>query len=209
MRGATALQEIIMQSLLRWIIASVAVAGSSILSTTLRAQTGSLRVTLPSPTAASLGKFGDVPVSLYSGVPEIGIPLFAAKGKTLELPIALRYHAAGIQVQEIGGWVGLGWALDAGGTITRTVRGLVDESLNGYYNTGQTFYDEGNWQNPPGTLINNIVNETLDGEPDLFFFSFAGRSGQFVMGPTSTSTTIKEYRSIPYQKLRIQPGFTG
>jgi hypothetical protein len=48
------------------------------------AQRGSMRVTVPSPTAASLGKFGDVPVSFYTGVPNISIPLFTAKGRTLE-----------------------------------------------------------------------------------------------------------------------------
>lgn len=110
----------------------------------LSAQTGSLRLTLTSPTAASLGKFGDVPVNLYAGVPDIAVPLFTVKGRTLQLPIALRYHAGGIRVEEVGGWVGMGWALDAGGTITRTVRGLVDESANGYWNTGQTFYNATN-----------------------------------------------------------------
>src|SRR6185503_15830491 len=103
------------------------------------AQTGSLRVTTPSPTAASLGKYGDVPVSLYTGVPDISIPIFTAKGHTLELPITLRYHASGIRVEEIGGWAGIGWSLDAGGAITRTVRGLADESTNGYLHTGYRF----------------------------------------------------------------------
>src|SRR6266576_6703058 len=89
----------------------------------LAAQVGAMRVTVPSPTAASLGRFGDVPVSLYTGVPDISIPLFTAKGRTLELPITLRYHAGGIRVEEIGSWVGIGWTLEAGGAVTRTVRG--------------------------------------------------------------------------------------
>jgi RHS repeat-associated protein len=180
-----------------------------VVSPPARAQTGSMRVSLPSPTAASLGKFGDVPVSLYSGVPDITIPLFTAKGRTLELPIAFKYHASGIRVQEIGGWAGMGWTLEGGGSITRTVRGLVDESANGYYHTGHTFWNPSNWPTPSTAVIDNITNETLDGEPDQFFFSFAGRSGQFVMGPTSTSPSIKEYRSIPYQKLSIQPTLAG
>ena len=177
----------------------------SLQSLDLCAQTASMRLTLPGPTAASLGKFGDVPVSLYTGVPDISIPLFTAAGRTLQLPIALKYHAAGVRVEELGGWVGIGWALEAGGTITRSVRSLVDESLFGYYNTGHTFWSSGNWPNPPNSVIDDIVNENLDGEPDQFFFSFAGRSGQFVMGPTSSSPTVKEYRTIPYQKLRIEP----
>jgi hypothetical protein len=168
-----------------------------------------MRVTLPSPTAASLGKFGDVPVSLSTGVPDIRIPLFTAKGRALEVPIVLKYHAAGIRVEEIAGWAGLGWTLEAGGTITRTVRGLADESSAGYFNTGHTFYNSSNWPSPTSTIINNIVNETLDGEPDQFFFSFGGRSGEFVMGPTTTSSTVKHYRTVPYQKIQIQPTITS
>lgn len=60
------------------------VALAILVAPALSAQDGSLRVTVPSPTAASLGKFGDVPVSLTTGVPDISIPLFTAKGKTLE-----------------------------------------------------------------------------------------------------------------------------
>ena len=185
-----------------------AIALATTVSTAL-AQSGSMRVTVPSPNAASLGKFGDVPVSLYTGVPDISIPLFTAKGRTLEVPIALRYHGGGIKVEEIGSWVGIGWALEAGGSITRTVRGLVDESASGYYNTGHTFYNSANWPAPPESVVRDIQNGVLDGDPDQFFFSFGGRSGQFVMGPTSTSPTVKEFRTIPYQKWKIEPTLAG
>lgn len=139
------------------------------------AQMASMRVSVPSPTAASLGKFGDIPVSLYSGVPDISIPLFTAKGRTLELPIALSYHASGIRVEDIGGWAGMGWSLEAGGVITRTVRGTVDERGAGYFNTGHRFYEGQNWLAPPAALLDEIKNGSVDGEPDQFFFNFAGR----------------------------------
>lgn len=194
---------------------ATSVVASSLLlvlaSSELVAQRNSWRVTTPSPTAASLGKFGDVPVSLYTGVPDISIPLFTAKGRTLALPIVLKYHAGGIKVEEIGSWVGIGWTLEAGGTITRTVRGLVDEDLGrGYYYTGNTWYNSNNWPNPTtqviGNLFTSLRDEMIDGEPDQFFFDFAGRSGQFVMGPTGASGPI-EYKAIPYQKLKIEPTF--
>ncbi len=171
----------------------------------LTAQVGSMRLTVPSPTAASLGKFGDIPVSLYTGIPDITIPLFVAKGRTLELPIALKYHAGGIRVEERGGWAGIGWALEAGGTITRTVRGVVDELAAGYFYTGHTFYDNSAWPIPTQTVLDNIKNEWVDSEPDQFFFSFAGRSGEIVMGPTSTSPSLKEYHAIPHHRWRIEP----
>jgi RHS repeat-associated protein len=164
-----------------------------------------MRVSLPSPTAAALGKFGDVPVSLATGTPEVAIPLFTLRGRTLELPIALRYHASGVRVEEIGGWAGLGWALEAGGAITRTVRGLVDETPNGYYWKGNTWFTASAWPTPSTSILDDVVDERLDGEPDQFFFTLPGRSGQFVMGPTNGSPTSQEVRTIPYQKLRIVP----
>jgi hypothetical protein len=171
--------------------------------------TGSLRVTVPSPNAASLGRYGDIPVSLYTGVPDVSVPLFTLKGRTLSLPITLRYHASGVRVEDIASWVGLGWTLDAGGVITRTVRGNADDKNVGYYYTGNTWYDNANWPTlTNGNVGTQVQNGTIDGDPDLFFFSFAGRSGQFVMGPVSTGGAI-EYRAIPSQKLRIIPTFTS
>jgi hypothetical protein len=167
-------------------------------------QLGSMRVSVPSPTAASLGKFGDIPVSFYSGVPNISVPLFTAKGRTLELPIALSYHASGIRVEEIGGWVGIGWSLDAGGVITRTVRGTVDERGTGYFNTGYRLYEAPDLQQPPITLLDDIKSGAVDGEPDQFFFNFAGRSGEIVIGPTN-SAGEKKYRTVPFQKWMVEP----
>ncbi|PYP54606.1 MAG: hypothetical protein DMD40_16020 [Gemmatimonadetes bacterium] len=177
----------------------------------LRAQgrVGPMRPSMPSPTAATFGKFGDIPVSMYTGTPEIGVPLFTVKGKTLQLPIALSYHASGIKVDEIGGWVGMGWTLDAGGVITRTVRGLVDEQNYGYYREGHTFYDNTHWPTPPREIFINLAQGVLDGEPDQFFFNFAGMSGEFVAGPTSTDPNHKEYATIPYRNWRIEPTLGG
>ena len=139
------------------------------------AQEGSLRQSVQSPTAASLGRFGDVPVSAYTGSPDVSIPLFVLQGRTFELPLTLehrqrqRYQGGGIRVEQIASWVGLGWALDAGGTVTRTVRGISDDLAGGYYNTGQgidIFYDDDNLLTPDDTLLTNIANGVLDTEPD-------------------------------------------
>ncbi|HEX3007804.1 MAG TPA: hypothetical protein VHO90_09340, partial [Bacteroidales bacterium] len=89
----------------------------------------------PSPDAASLGKYGDVPVSLNTGTPNINIPLYSHKGQDLSLSISLDYNASGFKVSEVSSWVGLGWTLNTGGVITRYVHGFPDESTQGYFNT--------------------------------------------------------------------------
>jgi len=82
------------------------------------AQTPQPQVTPPSPNAASLGKFADIPVGYYTGTPQINVPLYEMKEGDLTLPIRLDYHAGGIKVEENASWVGLGFGLQAGGSIT-------------------------------------------------------------------------------------------
>lgn len=83
------------------------------------------------PNAASLGKYGDIPVSYHTGVPSISIPIYTVVEGELTLPISVSYHSSGIKVNETASWVGLGWSLNAGGMISRTVMGGHDEGLTG------------------------------------------------------------------------------
>ncbi|MCC9138773.1 RHS repeat domain-containing protein [Pontibacter silvestris] len=82
-----------------------------------------------SPEAAGLGRYGDVPVGLYTGVPDISIPLHTVNFGELQVPIVLSYHATGIKVEQEASWVGLGWNLQAGGAISMTVVGALDRFL--------------------------------------------------------------------------------
>jgi len=139
-----------------------------------------------SPEAAALGKFVEVPVSNYSGLPEINIPIYTLNAKDFSIPASLSYHASGVKVKEIPGWVGANWALNAGGMISRIVRGTPDRMLNPY----TEFYKEGialmgtpghDFPDPrmmPG--INAEWTQTkVDTEYDLFYFNFMGYTGRF------------------------------
>jgi hypothetical protein len=152
------------------------------------------------PTAAALGKYGEIPVSNYTGIPQISIPLYTLSGKSISLPISLSYHAGGIRTEENASWVGLGWSLNAGGVITRTVRGLADDDPHGGYSTA-TF--------PSGPLTYaNYFDEVhaylRDSAPDLYFFNFNGYTGKFVLDPSDkpTPTTIRAFL-IPKSDLEI------
>ena len=90
----------------------------------LNAQSLRTDYTMPSPTAASLGKFGVIPVSHFTGLPLIEIPIYTLHEKNITVPISLTYHASGIKPDEHPGWVGLNWNLNAGGAITRVVKDL-------------------------------------------------------------------------------------
>ena len=82
---------------------------------------------MPTPNAAGLGLYGEVPVSFFTGVPDISVPLYTVKGNKIELPVELKYHASGLRPEMHPGWVGNGWSLSAGGVITRKINGKIDE----------------------------------------------------------------------------------
>ncbi|MFM8348993.1 MAG: hypothetical protein ACKOAR_13210 [Bacteroidota bacterium] len=84
----------------------------------------------PSPSAAAIGKFTDIPVDLFSGVTQTRIPLTEVREGPLTIGVSLQYHSSGIRVGEVAGWTGLGWSLHAGGMIARTVNGGPDEGIN-------------------------------------------------------------------------------
>ncbi|WP_176954449.1 RHS repeat domain-containing protein [Niabella drilacis] len=152
----------------------------------------------PSPDAASLGKYGEIPVSLYTGTPSINIPVSQAESRLFTLPISLSYDAKGIQVNDLPSKCGLGWSINTAGAITRTVLGKPDESNFGY-NTKAGDIPSGLSNIVPGTnYLRNLFNNTIDAEADVFYFNFNGHSGKF-------SKFGNEYRTIPYSKLKITP----
>ena len=67
------------------------------------------QVTPLSPNAASLGRYGDIPVSLSNGIANISVPFFDVKIGSFTLPVTLSYHNNGLKTTEIPSYVGLGW----------------------------------------------------------------------------------------------------
>ena len=86
----------------------------------------------PGPDAAALMKFTDVPVSPYTGTASVTVPIYTVQAKGISVPISLAYHTGGIRVKEESSVVGLGWALDAGGSISRTIMDQDDFGTMGY-----------------------------------------------------------------------------
>ncbi|PYF74245.1 hypothetical protein [Pedobacter nutrimenti] len=137
-------------------------------------------VTFPSPTAASLGKYGEYPVSLYSGQINIDVPLLEINSGKLSLPISLSYNGSGNKPSDIPGWVGLGWSLNAGGVITRIVKNLPDDlQFFGYYYDKNVFNAQLALSEPDPNYCYETIYRRHDLEPDIFLFNFAGHTGKF------------------------------
>ncbi|MDF7820195.1 hypothetical protein P1X15_21425 [Runella sp. MFBS21] len=142
------------------------------------------KVIPPSPNAAALGKFGDIPVSYYTGLVNNSIPLYTIQDQDIMVPISLSYHHGGIRVEEEASWVGLGFSLNAGGAITRTIRGRDDFRDT----TGYAFNPPVDTYLPDPTANTNFMqkaipytNPRLDTEPDLFYYNIGGKSGKFIL----------------------------
>lgn len=95
------------------------------------------KVIPPSPTVSSLMKFEEIPVSNYTGIPDVSIPLISVPTSNGEINVSLNYHPSSIAVDEVASDVGLGWNLFSGGTVSRVVKGFADETLKDIYATQQ------------------------------------------------------------------------
>ncbi|HPI00070.1 MAG TPA: hypothetical protein PK772_07065, partial [Chitinophagaceae bacterium] len=155
----------------------------------------------PSPNAAALGKYADYPVSYFTGVPAINIPLYTLKDGAATLPISLSYHASGIKVGEVASSVGLGWVLNAGGVITRTIKGAPDEgtsnrssSLNG----PRGYYQDSGLSDkvrPGSSTLNSDLKaisstNSVDMEPDIYTLNVDGFVGKFVFDEKRNPTFL-------------------
>ncbi|AWX45119.1 hypothetical protein HME9304_02129 [Flagellimonas maritima] len=139
------------------------------------------KITPPSPEATALAKFTEIPVSHYTGVPNISIPIHTIQQNGINIPVSLNYHSRGIKVEEIAPRYGLGWALQYGGSISRQTRGETDESQYGYLNNNydMDFFTDANKR---GDVQDTYTfNQEYDFTPDLFHFNVNGIGGKFII----------------------------
>ena len=142
----------------------------------------------PSPKVASLGIFGQVPVGHFTGTATIDIPLYKIRYKELTLPISIIYNTIGNKPDIFPGPVGLGWALQAGGMITRIIKG--SPVSRGIGLLGDDVRDLTNWDdvyNHFGFEI-QTYNVTFENKvnPDEFCYNINGNTGSFYVNHKDT-----------------------
>lgn len=173
----------------------------------------------PSPDAAALGQYGNIPVSTYTGIPNISIPLYSIDYRDVHIPIDLRYHSSGVTLETESSWVGMGWTLNVGGVITRTLRAGDDmQKINDGVSTHGSDYLYSGYpydvrsSNSNVSYSQQICNKEIDAEPDMFYFNFHGTSGSFILENgqditlnflTGTPVNVEKIE-IKYDKLNLQ-----
>lgn len=151
----------------------------------------------PSPNAATLGEYGNTPVSLTIGTPNISIPIWEIKGNQLSLPISVSYRSSGIKIEDQGSNIGLGWALNAGGVITRSIKGKRENGIN--QSTGKI--SPARPQDLPYDMtaasldysyVLALESLSVDSEPDLFYYNFGNYSGKFVFNENGAAQIMPD-----------------
>ncbi|WP_298759123.1 RHS repeat domain-containing protein [uncultured Psychroserpens sp.] len=152
----------------------------------------------PSPEAAALGNFVDVPISHYTGLPNISVPIYTINQKGISIPIQLSYHARGVKVAEVAPRTGMGWSLQYGGSVTRQVRGISDEHpQNGYLNNGSAFIAYATDSLSRAAVHGTETDHTnYDFYPDQFNFSAGDISGKFILDYTTGEPIIQSFDDV-------------
>lgn len=179
-------------------------------------------LTPKSPMATALGRYGEYPVSLYTGLPSIEIPIHQFNVGSLNVPVKLTYHASGLKVNDLASWVGMGWSLQTGGMVSRSVMSRPDEQASG--RLGQPIPDPNSFYNASCVTpdaeqqMNWLSDNQIDSQRDLFTYATPSASNTFMLvpappgyvslqpGPVSISAasglssfTVIDERGIRYQ----------
>jgi len=176
------------------------------------------KVIQPSPEASALFRFHDYPMDYSTGLPSISIPLYEVKSGSLSVPITLGYHASGRRVSDQDGPIALGWSLDAGGIISRTVYGSPDfgTPTNGTYyfpypfrttnlsNASDYQYFE-KIMHYNNVDANNVVLPWTESEYDVFSYNFGGNGGKFIF---KDDNNVKTAVLLPYKPYIVTPFYS-
>lgn len=158
----------------------------------------------PSPDLRNMLQFTQTPVSEYTGIPDVKIPLYTFLcTKNLDFNLNLKYHPNAVKKEERAGSTGLGWSLFAGGSITRVVKGLPDETnttsmqnipLKGLHtpinaflgNDFDNFLNNSSYVFPASRnlydkLYESIESGVFDTSYDIYYYDFMGYSGSFYL----------------------------
>ena len=161
----------------------------------------------PSPVASNFTIYGDYPVSLNTGIPDIQIPLYNLQFGDIEIPIVLKYHIGSAKPNQYSletSNIGYGWILDAGGIVTRTVFGKQDESDGLLSTKYRDEYDQDDFDDY--NTLRDISVGQIDSEYDIFDYSYNRGSGKFLI---YKSGSIYKVSSFPYVPWKWNFSFSG
>lgn len=131
----------------------------------------------PSPVAASLGNYGNIPVGMSTGSPNVNLEIYTLKENGISIPVSLSYSSNGVRVDATSKQLGIDWDLIVGGVISRQVNSDDDFKVA--------------WSSPDESRLcipSDLSSIALNARPpqkDIFSYSAPGISGKFIIDGNS------------------------
>lgn len=130
----------------------------------------------PGEQAQNLAEQKNVMVDYSTGIFNYKVPLYKLRSGNYELPVSLDYIGKGVKDSDSPGFIGYNWTLNAGGIVTRTMRGgFPDEDISFGY-----LQSESN-STPLQDDAKNVGLRKRDGESDIFTAVFNGQKVDFII----------------------------
>ena len=136
-------------------------------------------------------------VDFTTGAIRQSIPIMSITDGGASAQITATYSSEGNQLYDLGGWIGYGWHLNVGGSLTREIRGVPDDDVKGWF-AGETI------NTTVQSAIDLAYDRKRDAEPDVFSWQAGGYGGKFVVGFHS-----REILQIPQTDCKIIPTWNG
>ena len=150
----------------------------------------------PSPEASKLATYISYPVNLSNGLVQTSIPLYEIVDGDIRIPITLSYHASGLKPNmRSSHWLGDGWSLTTGPSLSRTINGVADE-IN--YNASIALSGS-----PTYEQLNAIYTQAVDVDLDEFSYALPGGGGRMYLrrGTDGSITPV----TIPRDNVKVTP----
>lgn len=161
-----------------------------------------------SPDVGALLRVQDFPVNLYTGHPDISIPLHTINLKNYSYSTRLIYNAEGNKPNMLVGNVGLGWCVTSG-QISRIANGYPDEiyTFHEYSDrtAGEDWYKESNlykYYNRSSSNEDHCKEPDLDefridiGEINASFYIYKDKEGRIKTQIASQNSPYFEVKSV-------------
>jgi hypothetical protein len=180
-----------------------------------------------SPEVATIMRYADFPELDYIGKTNISVPVYNINFGKLKIPIDISYNTKGNKVADIATSVGLGWNLNAGGSVTVKVNDMNDLTETYSYYTNSTFEPELSlaWHRQSKGFLNTetaqantgpmCLNDRIwenddimtDSTPDFYYLNAPGLSDKFYLTRTD-DTHLKANFFNSNAKLNNNPILT-
>lgn len=177
------------------------------------------------PQTSDFVKYGETPVSLYTGRMNLEVPIYEIKDRDFDIPISLVYTSDGFKLNKRSGFAGMDWIINGGGVITREVYGSPDDgypdqlagSEVGYWvvtqdpNRRYSKTDLCNFNTSIVTCYQDFCSlpfyesRFVDYRQDLFMFNFYGHNGKFVIDNDHNIKVNKNGYKVDFSRFKTQP----